>query len=275
MAANTQIWSGAAADNDHSAAGNWDVAEAPETGDTLIFPAMAAATGVHVAGSDESAILQAATFIENGCYVEFGSRIAYLQLDTDALTFAGDGQAYFDIDNCALIRIENAAYAGSGHTYGFNLVGTGNTALVCDPGSGKAVGLAALGDESLACTTITIDSGNVDMGSGLTTTTLNVTGGAVNNSSAISVTNIGGGTLRQVAAKVTTLNIKKGGRVYYNGTAPTTINLYAGGILDLSERTAAMAVDAMNVYGGQVIDPHNVLAVTTLLYKVGLTASYS
>lgn len=276
--ASTHVWDGSDADNVYGTAANWHDAAAPATTDTTIFPALAAATGVNIDGTDETAELLAATFIEAGCYVEFGSRIAYLQIDTDAFTSEGEGQAFWDIDNCAMIRIENAGYADSGYSYGFNLVGTGNTELVCDPGSGKAVSLASLGDEAFACTTIGIRSGDVDMGVGLTTTTLNISGGNVNNRSDITTTNVKDAVYRQIDNKSTTLNIRAGGRVYYNratADAPTTLNLYPGGVLDLSEVTDALTIANFNWYGGQVIDPHNRLIPTTLLYKVGGTSSFA
>lgn len=278
MAANRQLWSGAAADNDHAAAGNWDVAEAPENGDTLGFPAMAADSTKDLAGSDQHLILQVATFIEPGCHLEFGSRLAYLEIDTDEFIFAGEGQAYWSIDGCDPIRIENAAYPTSGHSYGFCLIGgatVANTELICDPGTDKAISIAALTGEAFACTTIGIRSGRVEMGSGITTTTLNLSGGAVNNRSATTTTSVEKAVLRQVALTAATLNIKKGGRVYCNGTAPTTVNLYGGGILDMSEVADALTIGTVNRYGGQIIDPHSRLTITTENKMVGGTSSFA
>lgn len=278
MAAETHQWDGSDGDNDHTTAANWHSNDTPASTDTCIYPALAAATGVNIDGSDQSAILLAAMFIEKGCEVEFGSRSAYLQMDTDALTFNGDGQAYLDIDNCAMIRIENVAYADSGHSYGFCLVGSGNTALVCDPGPDRDVSLAGLGDEAFTCATMDLRSGRIWMGIGAAATTLNISGGIVNNGSDVTTANVEKAVYRQFDNKSTTLNIKTGGRVYYNrptADAPTTVNLYAGGILDLSEVADALTIATLNRYGGQIIDPHKRLVLTTQNYMVGGTSSYA
>jgi len=249
--AETHIWSGAAADNNFVTAANWDSVDVPASTDTVLFPAMAAATGVNVAGSDQSAKLLAAMWVEPGCYVQFGSRIAYLELDTDLLVFDGSGQAFLDVDNCAEIRVGNAAYSTSTADYGLCLKGTANTLLTLNPGGNRVVSLAALGDETGAWTTISAESGTVKIGSGVTTTTVNVNGADVELRSDSTTTNVYAGVFRQTDNKSTTLNLR-GGTTYYNRPttdAPTALNMYANAILDLTELSAALAIATINIYG--------------------------
>jgi len=251
MPPETHKWDGSAADNAFDTAANYDSVDVPASTDTVIFPALAAASGINVDGSDQSALLLAAFWNEPGCYVEFGSRIAYLQLDTDLLVFAGSGQAFLDVDNCAEIRVTDAAYSTSATDYGLCLVGEGNTLLTLDPGSNRGVSLAALGDEAFACTTIQADSGRISLGSGVTNTTLSVSGADLETRSDHTTTNVYGGVFRQSDNKSTTLNLR-GGTTYYNrptSDAPTTLSMYANAILDLTELTAALAIATINIYG--------------------------
>ena len=276
MAAVTRYWNGVGADNAFATAGNWVDAAAPVSTDTVIFPAMASASGVIVDGSDQSAILLVATIVEPSCALTFGSRGIPLELDTDAFTYEGSGASYFDIASCAELRIYSAASGDTTNSYGFNLTGTSNTLLIVDPGSSGSVSLASLGDESLACVTIQIVSGTVDMGDSLTVTTLYVDGGTVSSKTDVTTLQVAGGTFRQLKNNPTTLNVL-GGRVYYNSTdVPTTVTLRGSAILDMSEDGRAKTWQTVNLYdSARIYDPGNVLTITTLNRYKGGTLSVS
>ncbi len=272
--ADTRIYDGVAADNDISTATNWSDDTAPITGDTAIFPAMVHAATTDIDGSDFSAVLLAELAVESGCGVNFGSRGAYLEVDTDAFSFAGSGQVFLNIENCGgEIRIANAASASTTNSFGFNLIGASNTGtLIINPGSSGSIGIAPGVEETAAFTTIMVMAGSVTIGDALTCTTLTMMGGTVKNGSDVTTVNVYGGTYTQTANNPTTLNIK-GGRVYYNSAdIPTTTNLYAG-TLDMSGDGRAKVFTTINWYGGNIYDPGNVLSGTTINWMLGGTRS--
>jgi len=266
----TKLYNGTAADHNIATAGNWAGGVAPVSGDGIVFPAMASAAGVNINGSDLSAVLLASTVIEAGCYVAFGSRTAYLHLDTDYLTYQGQAYAFLQIDNSTEVRLYNGVNAGSGYSFGMQIIGANNALLVIDTANGNSVGVAAGGGETAGFTTVDIHSGSVTIGSGATVTTLAVSGGVVECACNSTTLSVDGGNHTQESGHPTTLNIN-GGRVYYNSTdAPTTINCN-GGVLDFSSdgRAKAWAGTTINLQGGTVYDPGNVLSGFTLGKKGG------
>ncbi len=262
MAVNDQIWSGAAADNDFDAAGNYDVAEAPESGDTIIAPALAADSTKDIAGQDASAILLAAFTVEPNCFLNFGSRITPLQLDTDAFTYAGGANAFFDLTGVATVRVDYAKAASGAFSYGLHLAGATMALADIDPGSSGAVGIAALEAATATITTLKLLSGDIEIGLGLTCTTLYALGADIISRSAVTTGEVQSGTWRQEVGAIATINLRADGKLFYNATAlPTTINLYDGATLDLSERGTTFDLDGktLNVYGSEAIinDPQN------------------
>lgn len=261
--ANPRIWDGVAADNGFATATNWSSDTTPITGDTAIIPGLAASSTKNIAGSNQSAILLAAFWVEPECKLNFGSRETYLQLDADYVYYYGEGTGYLQIANSTEIWVGAGAAASSGNSYGVNLLGTANALLVLDPGESNSVAVAAMGGETAAFTTILITTGEITLGASVTMTTLTVDGGTVTNSSDVTTLNLNGGTFRQQKNNPTTINAT-GGRLYYNSAdVPTTVNLRKGSVLDASEDGRAKtgwSATTVNLYEGATIyDPGNVL----------------
>jgi len=273
----TVIWDGTSVDNNIATAGNYIGAAAAASGDTAVFPAMAAQATHDVAGSDNSAVLQAATFIEEMNFLNFGSRGTYLKMDTDLLDFRGRGaRSFLNIVNCAELRILSGAVASSGYSYGMHLISTSCTLLTVDlarttgsPAS-ASLGIAALGGESAAFTSMLFASGYVTVGTAVTCTTCDITGGVVNYGSDVTTMNVSGGTVRIFDNNPTTLNLL-GGTCYYNSVdIPTKINVYAGATLNLTEDLRAKAL-VIDLYGGTIICSYGQLATSTVVIMGGGT----
>ncbi len=264
----TRTYDGDAVDNNFITATNWSDDTAPVSADNVGFPAMAQASTLDIDGSDQVAVLLVDFHVEPECALNFGSRAAYLQIDTDYLYYDGEGKAFFDIDNSTEIWLRNGSAGSSSASYGFSLIGTSNALLMIDVGSGNSVGLGAMAGESLAATIAIINSGDVTVGDSLTCTTFSANGGTVSNSSDVTTMNVNGGTVTQVKNKPTTLNVY-GGKIYYNSAdVPTTLNLW-GGILDTSQDARAKTFDTVNYYGGTINDPNNILTITTMTSYTG------
>lgn len=266
-------WSGAAGGNGWGTAGNWDTAPVSTNG--VNFPAMAAASTKDVAGSDQSAVLLVSLCVEAGNYLNFGSRLAPLIVDTDYFEFRGLGaRSFWNVLNCADMRILSGVSASSGYGYGTHLTSTAVTLLVVNPaaggGSNASISLAALGGESAAFTTMMLQSGEITVGAAVTCTTCNVSGGTIQYNSDVTTMNVSGGTVTVARNNPTTLNIQ-GGRVYYNSAdVPTTINLYEGGLLDLTQDQRAKTL-TVNLYGGTISCRYGQLDGSTVNIKGGGT----
>jgi len=265
----TRLWDGSAADNSFATAANWSGAAVPITGDSAVLPAMAAASGLDIAGSDQSAILLVNFTAEPGCYVNIGSRLTPLHLDADYFTFEGSGSAWVDLDNSTRAEIFNALSTASDGGYGLNITGDANALLLIDAGSSARVGVAAYATNVAAFTTIQIASGYVFLGAGVKQangsdpiTTLHHAGGTTENSSAVVTVNLAGGTYTQLLGAVTNLNLR-GGRYHWGSTDTITAATLYGGVLDLSRDTRAKTATSLTIHPGATIyDPGNVLTVT-------------
>lgn len=257
-----EIWNGDGDDNAIATDANWISNDAPDTGDSACFPAMAADSTNNVDGSDFSAVLLADFIVEAGNYLTFGSRDAYLQLDCDYFEFTGAGaHAYFDVDNCAELRILNSVSPASGHSYGVNLVGTTNTLLLINDAGSGTIGIGALQGESATFTTINVQSGTVTLGDGITNTTFHANGGVITSFSDSTTLNVNGAVFTQAKNKPTTLNLFQGRFYFDDAQTIGTCNLY-GGTLDLSHDGRAKTITTLNWYGGTIYDPNNVLTLT-------------
>ncbi|HUT59711.1 MAG TPA: hypothetical protein VNA25_17835, partial [Phycisphaerae bacterium] len=215
----TVYWNGDHTDGTYSHADNWLGDAAPVSTDTAIFPALAPSADIDVTGGDMGAILHAALAVEDGCYVNFGSRGVHLEIDTDLFEYAGSGKGFFTIVNCAETRITNASGAASGYSYGLHIQGgvaETNALLLIDAGNSVDIGLAAFAEATAEFTTIVVSSGNVEIGSSMTCTSLYVNGGVVKCKSDITNVYANGGKLYVLKNNPTTLYIENGARVYYN-----------------------------------------------------------
>ncbi len=273
----TTIWDGSDSDGTLVTAANWEGAAAPVSTDNMTFPAFAAdsgSPGANIIGQDFSAVLLEDTTVEEGCFLNFGSRDTYLELDTDQLYYNGDGYLFLDIENAEELWFLNGRAAGSGFSFGANIMAsTVNALTFIDIGSGNSLGLCALAGDTGEFTAIAIQSGEVTLGKDLTTTTVTVDGGTVISHCASAEMTITKGTVTHLNNAITTLNIN-GGRIYYNSdNAPTAVNLY-GGVLDLSQDSRALTIGTINLWkGGKIYDPSNKLTITTLNRKVGGTTA--
>jgi hypothetical protein len=188
--------------------------------------------------------------------------------------FRGAGaSAYFNIKNCADMRILNGVSASSGNGYGMSIVSAAVTLLIVDTeqggNGGASIALAAMGGETAEFTTLNIQSGIVTVGAAVTCTTANISGGTVVYSSDVTTMNVSGGTVTIAKNNPTTLNLR-GGITYYNSAdAPTTINLY-GGTLDLTQDLRAKTL-TVNVYGGTVVHAYGQIDGSTVNIKGGGT----
>jgi len=269
----TRKWDGGTS-NAWATGTNWSDDTEPAAGDNVRIPAMVSADPPYdIAGYDASAAALVDVDIEEGCELNLGDAETYLKMDADYFRFRGTGLCFLDIINSTEIWLLAGTSAQSEYSYGMHLQGSSNALLVADIGSGNSLGLAALGQESLAVTTFNLLSGDVTIGESLTSTTGYVDGANVNAMSAPATLTITKGSYRQIHGTPTTLNLR-GGRYYHNHTAvPTTINVYPGGIFDLSEdaRTKDFSSTTVNLWkGGLVYDPHNVLASgATIVWKDG------
>jgi hypothetical protein len=248
---------------------------APVSTDSLVFPAMAAATLYNVSGQDFSAVLLVATGIEAGCAIVFGSRTTPLHLDTDTLVFEGTGQAFLQIDNSTEIDLYGAGSPTFSWDFGLMLTGAGNTLLDIDPGSGKVIGLAPGVGQTLAATTIQISSGTVVIGSGVTATTIGVANGTVQAFVGCTTLSVKNGTFTQQAGTGATVNLYGGNLLWNSTTAPTTFNQY-GGTLDFTgdQQAKNWSSVAFNGYGGTVKDLGNVCTLPANTHRRGGTWAF-
>jgi hypothetical protein len=248
MPAATRIWSGAAADNAFDTAGNWDTA-VPVTGDSAVFPAMGTDADKDVDGSDQSAILLVNLYVESGSYVNFGDRLAPVHVDADAFVFEGMGDAFFQLDNCAVAALYSALSSASDGGHGFSLTGASNTLLLVDVGSAGTVDLAMGATQTTAFTTIEVLNGRVFVGAGVTMTTFHQTGGMVELSAGSTTFNMNGGTATQLAGIPATLNVNRGTFFLNSATTLPAVNVY-GGLVDLTKDSRAKTITACTMYGG-------------------------
>ncbi|KKN83520.1 hypothetical protein LCGC14_0297580 [marine sediment metagenome] len=270
------VWNGDGNDNAFATAANWEGDAIPQSTGGSIFPALAQATAVDVAGSDQSAIELVDTMIEPGCALNFGSRPTPLWLDTDNFIDSGTGKKFLKFDACASMRLLSGAASAAGYSYGTNITSVAAiTLLTCNVGKSHTVGIAAHEDEVATVTTMSLLQGIVTIGNAVASVgTMYVDGATVSNNSACTTLNVSSGAIYQRQGTAATVNLK-GGRLYLNMPAanmPTTVNLY-GGILDMSQDGIAKTVGTLNYYGGQIYDPANILTITTLNRFKGGTIS--
>ena len=269
----TRIWDGSAGDNAIATAANWTPANVPISGDSAVFPGMAAASTKDVAGADFNAILLVNLTVEPNCYLNFGSAATKLEFDADHFLYAGRGQSFIDIQNSTDILISSGRSASTGIGYGMVLTGATNTFARLNPGTGSTIGLAPGALDTMTITTMEIASGLVMLGAGFTTTTVSVEGGDTTSYAGCTTLTVRGGLWRQEAGAPTTLNIY-GGRVYYDSPdEPTTLNLY-GGVLDMSTGGALgknWSGVTINYYGGSIYDPFKTIPTFTMTRLVGGT----
>jgi hypothetical protein len=229
----------------------------PVNGDTVFIPA-AAAYGI--TGMSATALL--AAFREDERYTgAIGTATAPLSVDTDAAVLAGTGTQFIKIRNSTTVDVLECG-SGSNTAYGLSLTGAGNAALRIAAGAGT-VGVAANAGETGGFTATTVSTGEVTLGLGLTTSTINVDGGAVEVHCGSSTFNQFGGQVHYDEGKPVNVNLRGGTLYYSTGSTSTTVNLYAGSALDASLNMAGAVIGTLKINAPCTInDPNGRLTFT-------------
>lgn len=261
----TTIWHGDAGDNEWATAGNWS-GDAPSTNNTVIVPALPADTGDNIDGSNNVSTTIGALTFEQGCALVVGSRTAPLQIKMSSADFTwwGTGKAVLDIQGAVTAFIYKAATPGTSNSFGLHLAAAASNALtVIDIGGSGTVGLAALSDTTAALAILTIRSGTVTVGTGVTTTTVNIGGGAVLIECDCTTMNLSGGVVTQTQNKPATLNLSGGRFIHKTSGTIATVNLSGTGILDMGADSVAVTITSISLdNAAQIYDPHNRLTIT-------------
>lgn len=259
----TRYWSGAAGDNNPDTAGNWDTK--PVNGDSVVFAAMAAnaTKDVHY-NATHAALTLVDTIVEEGCYLKFGTRLAAYKTDSDYLIYQGQGDsAFLEIVNATEIEVFQCGSGGS-ETFGLNLTGVnGSGLLIIDAARHHKIGLAALGTESATFPTVQISGGDVEIGETVTMGTHTyISGGTVENRSAITALTQTGGVLNHMVGAITAANLK-GGSCFHNSVGTLgTLNHYNPAILDYTRDARAKTITTYNYYGGTLKALEGQLTIT-------------
>ena len=268
--ATTEIWTGAAADNDFTTAANYESADSPDIGDAMIVPDLAADTTKNIDGGNFVAVTLTDFIVERNCFLTFGSRASAVLLDTDHFRYEGAGRGHFSFINMVTeAQILNAPAGNSDWSFGLDIFGGTIPAMLIDAGVSGDVALAGFVAEALTVTQLKILSGAVTLGPSFDSTLVHMLGGTVVSEADPTTASIFGGNYRQRSSAPTTLNVGNA-RVYFDSTAvPTTVNTYAGAVIDFSQGAQARtwgAATALNVYGNtDIYDPLHLLTWSDLV----------
>lgn len=242
---------------DYAQTSNWSTSAVPTTGDNVTI-------GGPAGGGNAKSILYGLyqETVEIGAFnvlQEFGGDIGriedgvpfYLVVDPNSFDFRGSGALN-------LLNLTDAAIAAYIEAYGSPVAGRkalylkGSALTTVEIAKGF-VGLASFPNETATITTLLVGRGlrgdaNVDVGSGVTLTTLTQNGAEVMQRCATDTTNVSGAAVWTSTGTGTigTLNIN-GGEAYPESTGTVTaINLY-GGLLDLTRDRSPRTVTTCNL----------------------------
>jgi len=271
------------------AAANWSGAAVPVDGDDIVF---ANSDVSCLYGLGQSSVTPASITIDqsytgeiglperngtgSGSYDEY--RDTYLQLgDTsDATdiqvtigngTGSGSGRIKLNTgDSEASLKIYNTGNALENGIPALLWKGTDSSNTVeLYRGS---LGIAALPGESATVSSLSVGfienelgDATLEIGDGVTLTTVDMSGGSVACNSAFTTLNMTNGELTHRDGAVTTMNID-GGTVYYESTGTlTTGNVGGGGVLDFRRNMGARTVTNCSLYeNGSLFDPQKTVA---------------
>lgn len=262
-----KTWYGLDAGNEGelNTAANWIPSGVPASGDNVRFPAGSGSI------TDDLDALKTATLsgalgvvvFEPGFLGTVGDESGNMQFTCTRLEFYGRGQAFIDIEASAIVpRIFATASAGEG-SRGLYIKGSAMTGIEV---AGGNVGLAARHGETATCATIRIigSDANVDIGPGVTATTVYQTGGVCLQRAASTTTTVYGGEWRsREVGTITTVNAR-GGNLYPESSGTITTLNADGGITDFTRSGVSRTVTTLKRNPGCVVryDPA-VLTVTT------------
>lgn len=275
-----KTWYGLDAGNEGelNTAANWVPSGVPASGDNVRFPAGSPSV------TDDLDALKTATLsgalgvvvFEPGFTGTVGDSSTYMQFTCTRLEFHGRGQAFIDIEASAIIpRIFATANAIEGQR-GLYLKGSAMTGVDV---SGGNVGLAYRHGETTSATTVRIigEDADVDMGPGLTTTTVYQTAGTTLQRCASTTTTVYGGTWksREVGA-ITTLNAR-GGNLFPESSGTVTTMNCDGGVSDFTKSSVPRTVSTLKRNPGSVVryDPSIVTVTTQSAPDYPVVTSYS
>lgn len=283
----TGTWSGTGnttscvGNSDYATTANWALDAVPASTNDVLFLAGSVSAKYSL---NQSAVDIADFRVFKGCSSQFGRFDKglghYLRIDPDLFRYEGNGTlAMFDIGS-ANISPYIAAY-GSPSATGYHTVyikGSNIATLTINKGN---VGIAPLDADTATVATLNVgyDStlatdSTVTVGSGVTLTTLNQTGGTVYlNCAATTVTNSASTTLyTSGSGAITTLNAY--GTCYLNSTGTiTTLNCY--GTVDLTQSKAARTITTINLYPGSTLRYNSAITFTNKPFPVTTAAGTS
>lgn len=274
----TKIWLG----NDSGNEGDWSVAAnfspsgVPANSDDVYLENSSQDVS---AGLDQSAVALDSLHIAQSYTGNIGDDDAYLQIGAGVVNIgrhygpgspAGSGRIKLDLGStaAAVVTYNSGSPADSNKPAIRLLADNAATTIEVRKGS---VGIACETGETTTVGTITesyisrqASDADVFIGSGVTLTTLNKTGGdGVLECAATTVTNEGGNLITDGSGAIATLNAE-GGEVISNSTGTiTTCNIATAGTADFLKSAAARTVTTMKLEAGGTLkyDP-DVLTIT-------------
>lgn len=261
------------ANTSYAQTSNWSTNAVPTTADNVTIggpgPAQQAAAiayGLYQETIETGAFNVLPEFNANIGRIEDGINF-YLVVDPNSFDFRGSG-------NLNLINLTDAAIAGfiksnAPPTQGrkaLYLLGSALTTWEIAQGS---VGIAAFPNETAAITTLLVgydknqgSDSDVELGSGLTLTTLTQSGGKVLQKCAATTVTVAKGATwtSEGTGAITTVNLYGSGFAYSSGTI-TTLNLW--GTLDLSADRTARTITTLNRKPGSVLIRNSSVTIGT------------
>ena len=264
------VWIGGISDS-FATSGNWSPAGIPTTGDSVLLDGRAQRS---IASSlSQSSVTLAAMRITSAFTYDVGAvsngALSRLAISVTSLLIGepnGDGSIGPGSNLIALnfgsnqntTRVINANTSGTSGFAPIMLLGTHASNALYVSSGWVGVGTDILGESSTYATVNVVgQDANVELGSGLTLTTINQNSGRVTFRSNLTTLNQEGGeAISEGSGTITTADV--GGRFVSNSTGTiTTLNVQNGGIADFSQSPAARTVTTANVYGTGQINAEN------------------
>lgn len=255
---------------------NWaPVATVPVTGDNVLIPDT---LGVAVDdGLDQNGVLLARLVAAPLSRFPVGAAASPLQLNATLVEYYGSGGFFFEARDDAstphdtaevviqafgaqvAVQLSSFAVAGSAsNEFSILRLMRGNVtldgSLLFTAGGNLQVGFVNNPSSDVKCT---IASGADDL------PMLDQTAGLVESSRAITLAVVCNARLIQDVGAIGTLNIHSGGVVEYKHTSATVINLYSGGVLDLTKKVGFQTITTLNRFSGtRVLGINNQVTIT-------------
>jgi hypothetical protein len=264
--------------NDVNIATNWSGGAVPVNGDDIVFQdnsvsalwslsALAAVTGTVTVWQNYTGQIGLPENNPLG-YAEY--RPTYFQANPSTLTIGvgsrgnGSGLMQFNVGSvtCAITVINTGANS-PGTDYALRLLGTSASNTLKQ--NGGTIGIAMLPSEVATFSTITVQNGSAELGSGVTLTTANCNGGTLTLRGTCTTLTVTGGTASlNASGTYTTVVAQNQSTILWSGAATiTTLTLSQGSRLDVSGDTRAKTITNSTVTGDSVVnDPYSAITWT-------------